>query len=45
MASRPSSAPGLYQAVPGQQYFDTTLSKLVIYDGQSWRDPVNGTAV
>jgi hypothetical protein len=44
-ASRPSGALGLYQASPGATYFDVTLGKLIVSDGQTWRDPVNGNAV
>lgn len=44
-ASRPSGTLGLYSAAAGQQYFDTTLGKLIISDGQNWRDPSNGNAV
>jgi hypothetical protein len=44
-ASRPSGALGPYDAVPGTWFYDVTISKLVVYDGQAWRDPSNGNAV
>jgi hypothetical protein len=39
----PSSAP--YVLGLGFEYFDVTLSKIIFWDGQNWRDPVNGSAV
>jgi hypothetical protein len=44
-SARPTGTLGLYQASPGQLYYDTTISKLIISDGQAWRDPSNGNAV
>jgi hypothetical protein len=45
-SARPVTTLGLYTASAGQCFFfDTTISKLVIYDGASWRDPVTGNAV
>jgi hypothetical protein len=47
-ASRPSINPNLsapYTAAVGSEFYDTTLSKLIIFDGATWRDPVNGNAV
>ena len=34
-------------AKPGVQtwYHDTTLGKLIIWEGAAWRDPANGSAV
>lgn len=29
----------------GTKYVDTTLSKIVVFDGIAWRDPVSGSAV
>lgn len=29
----------------GDRYVDTTLGKMVVYDGVGWRDPSNGAAV
>jgi hypothetical protein len=43
-SARPSTALGLNQATPGQQYYDTTVSKLIVYDGATWRDPSTGGA-
>src|ERR1700751_821054 len=44
-SARPTGALGLYSAAAGQSYFDTTLGKLIISDGQAWRDPATGNAV
>ena len=47
-ASRPSPlANGTppYLAAPGFHYFDTTISKLIVFDGATWRDPATGSAV
>jgi hypothetical protein len=44
-SARPTGRLGLYSAAAGQSYFDTTLGKLIISDGQNWRDPANGNAV
>lgn len=30
---------------PGAIHIDTTLSKVVTFDGSSWRDPVTGAVV
>lgn len=30
---------------PGTAYFDTTLSKPIVFDGATWRDPATGIAV
>lgn len=27
------------------RFFDTTLSKLIVWDGATWRDPATGSAV
>lgn len=29
----------------GNFYFDTTLSKLIVFDGAAWRDPTTGNSV
>lgn len=34
-----------YIAAPGVTYWDVTLSKLIVFDGLTWRDPNNGDAV
>ena len=49
-ASRPTtnpntSAPYTLGVVGGFEFFDTTLNKLIFWDGATWRDPVNGNAV
>jgi hypothetical protein len=44
-SARPVGRLGLYQSAPGQLFFDTTINKLIISDGQTWRDPANGNAV
>jgi hypothetical protein len=44
-AQRPTSTSVPLSAAPSVQYWDTTLSKLVVYDGKTWRDPSNGSAV
>jgi hypothetical protein len=44
-SARPTGQLGLYTATPGFLYFDTTISKLVVYDGAAWRDPSTGGAV
>jgi hypothetical protein len=43
-SARPSTNPP-YVAAPGLQFFDTSLGKIIIFDGTVWRDPVNGNAV
>lgn len=47
-AQRPTTNPNLnppYVAAPNFEYFDTTLLKLIFWDGTTWRDPVTGSAV
>jgi hypothetical protein len=44
-SARPVGTLGQYTNLPGSMYFDTTLSKLIISDGVSWRDLANGNAV
>jgi hypothetical protein len=34
-----------YIAAPGFKFLDTTLGKIVVYDGAAFRDPVTGDAV
>lgn len=43
-SDRPSSTlpPDLYEK--SRPFFDQTLSKIVIFDGQTWRDPATGAA-
>jgi hypothetical protein len=45
---RPTTNPNLsapYTTAPGFKFFDTTLSKLIFWDGAIWRDPATGAAV
>jgi hypothetical protein len=44
-SARPTGTLGQYTATPGFLYYDTTISKLVIFDGANWRDPSNGSSV
>jgi hypothetical protein len=44
-SARPVGTLGLYSAAAGQSFFDTTLNKLIVSDGQTWRDPAAGNAV
>ncbi|WP_439925303.1 hypothetical protein [Nitrobacter sp. JJSN] len=47
-AQRPTTNPNTnppYVAAPNFEYFDTTISKLIFWDGATWRDPVTGSAV
>ena len=29
----------------GLKFFDTTIGKVIVFDGATWRDPANGNAV
>jgi hypothetical protein len=43
---RPTTrSPGRYMAQQGDEFYDTTLGKLLTFDGATWRDPSNGAAV
>jgi hypothetical protein len=44
-SARPVGTLGVFSASAGQSFFDTTLGKLIISDGQTWRDPATGGAV
>jgi hypothetical protein len=44
-SARPTGTLGQYTATPGFLYYDSTISKLIIYDGANWRDPANGSSV
>ena len=44
-AARPTATSAPVNAAPGVQFWDTTLSKLVVFDGKNWRDPATGNAV
>lgn len=46
-SARPSTNPNLsppYLAAPGLQFYDTSLAKIVVFDGAIWRD-LTGSAV
>ena len=44
-AQRPTGTSAPFRATPDARYFDTSLGKLIVYDGVTWRDPANGSAV
>jgi hypothetical protein len=44
-SARPTGTLGLYNTLPGATYFDVTINKLIISDGQTLRDPATGGAV
>ena len=47
-SARPSPNPNAtppYLAASGFKYLDTTLNKVIVFDGQNWRDPITGNAV
>ena len=44
-AQRPTSTSAPLKAAPGVHYWDTTLSKMIVFDGITWRDPATGSAV
>lgn len=47
-AQRPTTnqaSGSLYFAAPGMSFVDTTIGKLIVFDGATWRDPVTGSAV
>jgi hypothetical protein len=44
-AQRPTSTSAPFRAAPEARYFDTSLGKLIVYDGVTWRDPATGSAV
>ena len=44
-SARPVGSAGFYQALAGKHYYDTTLAALIVFDGQTWRSPVNGSSV
>lgn len=41
----PTVATQPYVITPGFEFLDTTLGKMIIWDGQVWRDPVTGSQV
>jgi len=47
-SARPTTNPNTnapYVAARGVQFYDTTIAKLITFDGQAWRSPVDGTLV
>ena len=44
-AQRPTSTVPPNNVFKGMFYYDTTLTKVIVYDGVVWRDPVNGNSV
>lgn len=44
-STRPVGQAGLYRAIEGVKFFDSTLGYVVVFDGQSWRNPATGNAV
>jgi hypothetical protein len=44
-AQRPTATSAPLSAAPSVQFWDTTLSKLIVFDGKTWRDPATGSAV
>jgi hypothetical protein len=47
-SSRPTTnqaSGSLYYAAPGLHYLDTTINRLIVWDGATWRDPTTGSAV
>jgi hypothetical protein len=47
-SSRPTTNPNQsapYTAAPSSEFFDTTLNKIIFWDGANWRDPATGNAV
>ena len=44
-ANRPTVPDPSRQVLRGLQYIDTTLGKVIMHDGATWRDVLNGNAV
>jgi hypothetical protein len=47
-SARPTTSQAVnsnYFAGVGTHFFDTNLSKLIVFDGATWRDPATGAAV
>lgn len=44
-SARPVGSAGFYQALAGKHYYDMTLNALIVFDGTTWRSPVDGSAV
>jgi hypothetical protein len=45
VASPDGFTPGVYPAGAGKFFVDTSLNKVIVADGQVWRDPTTGAAV
>jgi hypothetical protein len=43
-SARPVGSVGLYPAVAGAKFYDTTISSAIVFDGLTWRNSV-GAAV
>lgn len=43
-SARPVGTLGPYSAASGQVFYDTTINKFIVSDGQNWRDPSTGGA-
>ena len=44
-AQRPTGTLAPYPATAGLAFYDTTIGKLIKFDGATWRDPANGSSV
>ncbi|MGO9006611.1 MAG: hypothetical protein ACLQIQ_07500 [Beijerinckiaceae bacterium] len=44
-SARPTATVAPYAATAGLPFYDTTLGKVIVYDGATWRDPTNGNSV
>ena len=44
-SARPSGSLGIYPAAAGVHFYDTTVGKLIVFDGATWRSPVDGSSV
>jgi hypothetical protein len=44
-SARPAGTLPPYPATSETWFFDETISKLIVYDGATWRDPATGSAV
>jgi hypothetical protein len=47
-SARPTTNPNIsapYTAAPSSKFYDTSIGKMLIFDGATWRDPATGNAV
>jgi hypothetical protein len=44
-AERPSGSFGDFPALEGRFFYDTTIDALIVFDGDTWRNPATGAAV